>query len=93
MVLPSIREGLPIAFLEALACKCALLSSVNPDNVVSKFGYYASKDDFEKGLRYLLESNLWREKGIAGYNYVKRVHSLREIIGRLIKILEKLREA
>ncbi len=33
------REGLPNSFLEALAHKCAILSSVNPENVTEKFGY------------------------------------------------------
>ena len=88
MVLPSIREGLPIAFLEALSHGCALLSSVNPDNIVSKFGYYAAKDEFEKGLCALLKDNMWRVKGRSGYNYVKRTHNLSRIIDKLLKYLK-----
>ncbi len=48
LLLPSIREGLPIAMLEALAHKMAILSSVNPDGLTEKFGYWAKNDDFDK---------------------------------------------
>ena len=91
MILPSIREGLPIAFLEALSHKCALLSSVNPDNIVSKFGYYVSRDDFANGLYVLLKDELWKNKGEAGYSYVKKTHGLVTVTGKLINILEELR--
>jgi len=43
------------AFLEALAHKLALLSTVNPDNIVKSFGYYARRGDLSKGLKRLLE--------------------------------------
>jgi hypothetical protein len=36
----SVREGLRTSFLEALANKCALLSSVNPGGATAKFGYF-----------------------------------------------------
>jgi glycosyltransferase involved in cell wall biosynthesis len=84
MVLPSIREGLPIAMLEALAHKCALLSSVNPDVLTERFGYWAKKDDFTKGLQWLLEDDKWRELGEEGYAYVKENHNLEKIINSLI---------
>lgn len=88
LALPSIREALPLAFLEALACKCALLSSVDPDKLVTRFGYYAKQSDFAQGLKYLLSDNAWKRKGEQGHEYVKRVHALDKVINRLVKILE-----
>ena len=94
LVLPSIREGLPIAFLEALAHKCALLSTVNPDNIVERFGYYVSDEDpikgLSRGLKSLLDNDSWREKGNRGYHYVRSIHSLDLIINRLIQLLKGL---
>jgi|ECHhosMinimDraft_1075155.scaffolds.fasta_scaffold06275_2 glycosyltransferase involved in cell wall biosynthesis len=90
LALPSIREGLPVAMLEALAHKCAILSSVNPDGLVERFGYYAKSDDFEEGLNWLLESDRWRQLGEEGYIYVKNTHSLNIVINKLIKIINSI---
>ena len=90
IVLPSIREGLPIAMLEALAHKCALLSSVNPDGLTRRFGYWAQKDDFAKGLKWLLENNRWKILGEEGYKYVRENHNLEKVINELISQLKNL---
>jgi len=90
MCLPSIREGLPLAFLEALAHKCALLSSVNPDKIVSRFGYHVREEEFEIGLKQLLKDKTWNTKGILGYKYVKETHSLDKVIKKLISAIEAL---
>jgi len=90
MVLPSIREGLPIAMLEALAHKCALLSSVNPDGLTERFGYWAEKDEFAKGLQWLLENDRWRKLGEEGYSYIKENHSLDKVINSLITQVQNL---
>jgi len=92
MVLPSIREGLPIAMLEALAHKCALLSSVNPDGLTEMFGYWAKKDDFAEGLKWLLEGDRWRRLGQEGHKYVREVHSLDKVITEPINRLKGLSE-
>ena len=91
LCLPSIREGLPIAFLEALAHKCALLSTVNPDNIVERFGYYARRKNFSEGLKKLLENGGWRMKGELGYKYVVEVHSLGKVVNKLIDMLQTLK--
>ncbi|MCX8199475.1 MAG: glycosyltransferase family 4 protein [Sulfolobales archaeon] len=70
LVLPSIREGLPIAMLEALAHKAALLSSVNPDGITEKFGYWVKDDNFVRGLKCLLKNDKWKVFGENGYRYV-----------------------
>lgn len=63
------REGLPNSMLEAAAHGCAILSHVDPDGFASNFGYHAANDDFEKGLKWLLDDNRWRERGKAGRAY------------------------
>jgi len=88
MILPSIREGLPIAMLEGLAHKCALLSSVNPDGLTERFGYWAKKDDFEEGLKWLLENDRWRRLGEEGYKYVRENHDIKKVIDKLVNLLK-----
>lgn len=66
----SAREGLPNSMLEAAAHRCAILSSVDPDDFAVKFGRHVQDDDFDSGLRYLLAEDRWREKGLAAWRYV-----------------------
>ncbi len=66
----SAREGLPNSMLEAAAHRCAVLSSVDPDDFAVKFGRYVQDDDFASGLRYLLDHDRWREAGLAAWRYV-----------------------
>ena len=80
------REGLPNSFLEALAHKCAILSSLNPENVTERFGYCVKNDDFNEGLIKLLENNNWRMKGEQGQNYVKENYELNKSIELHISI-------
>jgi glycosyltransferase involved in cell wall biosynthesis len=89
MILPSIREGLPIAMLEALAHKCAILSSVNPDGLTERFGYWVKKDNFSEGLRWLLENSRWRTLGEEGYKYVKANHNIEKVISELVHLLKR----
>jgi len=91
LCLPSIREGLPIAFLEALAHKCALLSTVNPDSIVKKFGYYVKRlENLEKGLETLMREGVWKKLGEFGYKYVKNNHTSIRVLSKLMKILESM---
>ena len=66
------REAHPLTFFEAAGRGCAIISFVNPDNFASEFGYWAANEDFEQGLRYLLENDNWRAAGEKGYRYVKQ---------------------
>lgn len=83
----SIREGLPISFLEALINKTAILSYVDPDNFASKFGYHVETDNFssmEDGLNQLLTNDLWIGKAEQGYQYVKKTHDVNEVVKKCI---------
>ncbi|MCW3982384.1 MAG: glycosyltransferase family 4 protein [Candidatus Bathyarchaeota archaeon] len=84
MISTSIREGLPLAFLEALAHKTAILSSVNPDNLASKYGLHVSDNEFGSGLKSLLEKDLWANKGEEGYRYVRSTHEIDKAIDQYI---------
>ena len=86
LVNTSVREGLPTSFLEALANRCALLSSVDPGGVTQRFGYYVRNDDFASGLAALLENDAWREKGEAGWEYVRESFEIESVIDRHLQV-------
>ena len=90
MINTASREGLPNSFLESAAAKCAILSHVDPDGFASRFGYHAENDDFEEGLRFLLENDRWRERGELGYQYVKETFELNKSIQMHIDIYKEL---
>jgi len=92
MINTSIREGLPIAFLEALAHKTAILSYVNPDNFATRFGYHTKDGDFESGLKHLLKNDLWEKKGGEGYDYVSKVHDAHRVIDQFVEVYKSLLE-
>lgn len=91
----SIRECLPVAFLEAAAHKCAILSSENPDDFAMNFGCPVENSNlasYIEGLKMLLNNDLWKTKGESGYRYVKEVHEIDKVIDQHIEIYRKLLE-
>ena len=86
LVNTSVREGLPTSFLEALANRCALLSSVDPGGVTQRFGHCVRNDDFTTGLAVLLENDAWREKGAAGWEYVRESFEIESVIDRHLQV-------
>ena len=78
LVNTSVSEGLPVSFLEVAAHQCTILSPHDPDGFASNFGYHVH-DDFEKGLRVLLENDYWRIQGSRAYDYVSEVHELKKV--------------
>ena len=69
----STREGLSNSFLEAAAHGCAILSSVNPDNIVSSYGFHVKDDNFCESLQFLLQDNHWQRLGELGR--LKMIHT------------------
>jgi hypothetical protein len=53
---------------------------VNPGGVAERFGYHVKDGDFSRGLQWLLEKDRWRQKGEAGYEYVKVHHDLEKVL-------------
>ena len=90
LVNTSIREGLPTSFLEAMAYRCALLSRVDPDNVATRFGYHVEDDDFAAGLVHLLEGDTWKDKGEAGYEYVRDLFELGNVMEKHLEAYRDL---
>jgi glycosyltransferase involved in cell wall biosynthesis len=84
------REGLPNAFIEACAHRCAILSSLDPDEFASRFGYYAKSDDFKAGLNFLLREYNWFEKGNSGYEFVEKVYSRSSAIDKHINMYTEI---
>lgn len=90
MVNTATRECLPVAFLEATAFKCAILSSNNPDGFAENFGYHVKNNDYATGLKFLLDNDRWWERGEIGYEYVKETHELNKVIDLHISVHEKI---
>jgi glycosyltransferase involved in cell wall biosynthesis len=84
------REGLPNSFLEALARKCAILSSLNPENITEHFGYIVKNNNFIEGLKSLLKDDTWKIKGEEGQIYVKENYELNKAIEKHINIYNEL---
>jgi glycosyltransferase involved in cell wall biosynthesis len=84
------REGLPNSFLEALAHKCSILSSVNPENITEKYGCIVKDKNFQAGLKKLLENNSWKEKGERGQEYVTEHYELNKAIKMHIETYNSL---
>ncbi|MBN2336226.1 glycosyltransferase family 4 protein [Candidatus Bathyarchaeota archaeon] len=80
LVNTSVRECLPVSFLEAAAHGCAVLSSHDPDGFASGFGYHAEGGDYEEGLRRLLGDDRWRAQGEKGRRYVSEVHERSRVL-------------
>lgn len=90
LVNTALREGLPNSFLEAMAHKCAILSSLNPENVAECFGYHVKDNNFERGLSKLLENNNWKTKGELGQAYVIENYGFRSSVSQHISIYQNL---
>jgi glycosyltransferase involved in cell wall biosynthesis len=92
LVNPAAREGLPNAYIEAIAHGCAILSAVDPDNFTSRFGYQVTDEDFALGLKTLLEGDRWRELGQLGRQYAQDVFAVDQSIDHHLAEYERLLE-
>ena len=85
LVNTSIHEGLAVSFQESLKCETPILSSVDPEGVVSRFGIYVGRWDgsgvesmpkFVEGLTRLLEDHQLRTRlGKEGREWVSEIHN------------------
>jgi glycosyltransferase involved in cell wall biosynthesis len=85
----SAREGLPTAFIEAAAHRCAILSFADPDRFATRFGRLAPEGRLEEGLRDLLRDDRWRALGEAGRRHVERVFSIQHAMGEHLQAYER----
>ena len=86
----AVREGLPTSTLEGMACGCAILSHVNPDQVAERFGFHVRNDDYDTGLRTLLADDQWRRKGQAAREYVLTHYELQRSTDRHLDLYRGL---
>jgi glycosyltransferase involved in cell wall biosynthesis len=84
------REGLPNAFLEAAAHRCAILSEVDPDGFASRFGARVEAADFAGGLDWLLEHDRWRERGARGQAHVREIFELNRAVDDHLAVYDDL---
>lgn len=84
------REGLPNAFIEAAAHRCAILSEVDPDGFASRFGVRVEGGDFAAGLRFLLEDDRWRELGARAGAYAHVTFEIGRTVDRHLEIYAEL---
>jgi len=95
----SIHEGMPVSFLEAFGHARPVVSCVDPDGVVSRFGYpvgevlgdgRAERDlaAFERAIRAAVEGPEGRrQRGLAARRFVEEVHTpehFRERFGAML---------
>jgi glycosyltransferase involved in cell wall biosynthesis len=82
LVNTSVREALPVSFLEALAHETPIISGEDPDGITSSYGYRVTGDDYASTLRQLLGSEVWREKGRRGRELVEGTYE----VGRVVEM-------
>ncbi|MEM3245926.1 MAG: glycosyltransferase family 4 protein, partial [Candidatus Micrarchaeaceae archaeon] len=89
----SVREGLPVSFLEALAYETPLISYVDPDNYVSAFGI-KSKDltveSYINAINKVVYNELYKTKGKAGRHFVEKEHETTIVMKKHISIYNKV---
>jgi len=93
LVNTSVREALPVSFLEALAHETPIISGLDPDSLVSRFGYLVDGADYSGGMKRMLSDDGHREKGAQGRTYVKEVHELEKVVDAHIEVYEGLMES
>ncbi len=86
----SAKEGLPVTFVEAAGRGCAILSGLNPDGFATKFGYWAKNDNFEEGLKYLLEGNNWAKAGKRAHEYVYSIYRADKAIENHVALYNRI---
>ena len=81
LVNTSVREALPVSFLEALAHETPVISTEDPDGITSSYGYRVTGDDYASGIGWLLGSDEWREKGRRGRAHVEGTYEVDRVVG------------
>jgi glycosyltransferase involved in cell wall biosynthesis len=92
LVNTSIREALPVSFLEALAHETPIISGLDPDGLTSRFGYLVADDEYADGLRRMLADGGRRERGMLGRGYAEEVHEIGKVVEMHLEIYEGLLE-
>lgn len=93
LVNTSVREALPVSFLEALAHETPIISGEDPDGLTSAYGYRVADDDYAEELRRMLRDEGRFERGRLGRRYVEGYHEAGAVVDRHVEIYRGLLEA
>jgi glycosyltransferase involved in cell wall biosynthesis len=88
----SIREALPVSFLEALAHKTTIISGENPDNLTVNYGYLVHGNDFVSAVQRLLVDTKREEKGEKGRRLIEKVYESSKVVDQHVRVYEELSE-
>jgi len=88
LVNTSIREALPVSFLEALAHGTPIISGENPDDLTSEYGYVVEDGDYSSALDRLLADDERQDKGRRGRRHVMEVHEAGRVVDLHVEIYE-----
>lgn len=96
----SIHEGVPVSFLEAFGYGDCVISTLDPDRLVSRFGIalkpsvgdgYESVDEFVAAIKSVLDDKeLWLSTVTKAYQYVSKVHSYAAFRKKISSLMEEL---
>jgi glycosyltransferase involved in cell wall biosynthesis len=92
LVNTSVREALPVSFLEALAHETPILSGEDPDGLTSGYGRHVTDGDYAGGLRKLIGDEGWREKGRRGQRLMEDVYEVNRVVDRHIEVYKTVLE-
>lgn len=92
LVNTSVREALPVSFLEALAQRAPIVSGENPDGLTERYGYPVERGDYSSALRQMLTDDDRGRKGAQGHRYIIENHSLGDVVNQHIKAYERVLE-
>jgi glycosyltransferase involved in cell wall biosynthesis len=76
----SIREALPVSFLEALAHETPIISGEDPDGITTEYGFRVEGDEYAAGVEWLLGSDDWVGRGRRGRTYVEGRHEVDRVV-------------
>jgi len=91
LVNTSIRECLPVSFIEALGHETPIISAENPDGLVSNYGIHVGYnfEDYVSGLEKLMKMD-WRKLGKSGRAFVEKTFEYNKVIDQHIKIYKEV---
>lgn len=86
----SVREGIPVTFLEAMVTKTCIVSSVDPDYYASQFGIPVKNGDYVGAIRMAISDGIHKEKGQKGYEHALAVHEIDKVMKKHVDIYKRI---
>lgn len=90
LVNTSVREALPVSFLEALAHETLLISGENPDYLTQAYGYVVHSDDYIKSIELMIGDEDRLETGRRGRKHVEKVYEVNKVVDLHLEEYKKI---